>query len=65
MIQNHKIKFGKKTDKRIKNLILKILKINPWFRPSCREILLDSGFNEMLKEHKIIQIKQTKHHKNK
>lgn len=50
MIEVKPIAFRFRQDQRIKNLIKTILRKNPWDRPSCREILVDSGLTSMMKE---------------
>jgi serine/threonine protein kinase len=53
MIKDSKIRFEKISDQHIKNLILKLLKINPIERPSCQEILFDADFKGLLRKFKI------------
>lgn len=50
LIENQPIFFFKTIDSRLKNLIRKILNQNPLKRPSCREILMDKGFRQLLRK---------------
>lgn len=50
MVDLKPITFRFKQDQRIKNLIRLILKKNPWERPSCKQILVNSGLTQMMKE---------------
>jgi serine/threonine protein kinase len=50
LIENNPIKFKSSQDRRIKKLVKKILKKNPWERPSCKEILIDSDLLTLMKD---------------
>lgn len=53
LIHQNRIQFKRIFEERIKKLILKILKKNPWDRPSCREILVDCDLLDLMKEYKL------------
>ena len=54
LLSNFQLKLNPKLDVRIRNLIQKILKINPLDRPTCSEILNDRGLIELINKFHIL-----------
>ena len=50
LIENRRISFHQIRDERLQRLILKILRLSPIDRPSCKEILLDKDLRSLLAE---------------
>lgn len=50
LLEKNQVEFRRTKDSRIKELILSILKVNPWERPLAREILVDPKLVAVMRE---------------
>lgn len=53
LIKSQTFFFKPQMDRRVKNLILKMMRMNPKHRPSCREILQDKDFKDVMQENRV------------